>query len=105
MRDLAMLFEPIVDIRDVLESFLVDDVTIDDWRKTLVTASERLQELGRAWADGDLTSLSELTEQLAGFGLGADIARTRSAADSAARLLDQVRVPGIPRPEDNDWTF
>jgi hypothetical protein len=42
MQESAMLFEPIVNIRDVLESFLVDRVVLGDWRGTLTSASARL---------------------------------------------------------------
>jgi hypothetical protein len=37
MRQPAMLFEPIVNIRDLLESFLVDRVVLGDWRGTLTS--------------------------------------------------------------------
>ncbi|SOJ58172.1 hypothetical protein MSIMFB_05653 [Mycobacterium simulans] len=105
MRESALLFEPIVDIRDVLESFLVDEVFLSDWQETLVAASARLSELGRAWSDSDLLELGRITEQLASTRLGADVALARIAADSAAKVLDQVRIPGVPRPEDDDWAF
>lgn len=105
MREPALLFEPIVDIRDVLESFLVSEVVLSNWRETLVAASARLSELGRAWSDTDLLELARVTEELSAERLGADTALARIAADSAARMLDQVRVPGVPRPEDDDWAF
>lgn len=97
MRESALVFEPIVDIRDVLESFLVDDVLRSDWQETLAAASARLVELGRAWSDTDLLELARLTEELAAERLGADSALARIAADNAARMLDQIRVPGVPR--------
>lgn len=105
MREPAQLFQPIVDIRDVLESFLVNRVVLGDWQLTLTSASARLLELGQAWSDGDLLELGHVTERLAAQDLLADSALTRTAAHGAARVLDQVRVPGIPRPDDEDWTF
>lgn len=105
MRESALLFEPIVDIRDVLESFLVNRVLLTGWQETLVAASARLVELGRAWSDEDLLELGRATGLLAGTRLASDPQFARSAADDAARVLAQVRVPGIPRPEDDDWTF
>jgi hypothetical protein len=105
MREPALLFEPIVDIRDVLESFLVSEVIVTDWQATLTAASARLVQLGRAWSDTDLLELGRVTEELAAEPLGTDSALARIAADSAARVLEQVRIPGVPRPEDEDWSF
>jgi hypothetical protein len=105
MRDSALVFEPIIDIRDVLESFLVDHVLLSDWQATLASASARLLELGRAWSDTDLLDLGRVTEQLAAERLVAGSALARIAADNAARVLEQVRIPGVPRPEDADWGF
>lgn len=62
MREPALLFEPIVDIRDVLESFLVSEVVVTDWQVTLAAASARLIELGQAWSDTDLLELGRVTE-------------------------------------------
>jgi hypothetical protein len=105
MRESALLFEPIVDIRDVLESFLVSAVLLSDWQATLASASARLLELGRAWSDAELIELGRATEQLAAHDAIADSKLARTAADDAARVLGQVRVPGVPRPEDEDWAF
>gem|GEM_PF-5356499 len=99
MRESAMLFEPIVNIRDVLESFLVDRVVLGDWRGTLTSASARLVELGRAWSDNDLLELGHVTNHLAAESLLADSALARTAAQNAARLLIQVRIPGMPHPD------
>lgn len=105
MREPALVFDPIVDIRDVLESFLVDEVLLADWRATLTSAAARLEELARAWSDGDLLNLAGITEQLVAKSMVSDTALARTAADNAARLLEQVRIPGVPRPEDEDWAF
>ncbi|BBY06380.1 hypothetical protein [Mycobacterium noviomagense] len=105
MREPALLFEPIVDIRDVLESFLVNEVVVTDWQETLAAAAARLSELGRAWSDTDLLELARVTQELSAERLDADSALVRIAADGAAKMLDQARVPGVPRPEDDDWAF
>lgn len=105
MRESAMLFEPIVDIRDVLESLLVNQVLVGDWQATLTSASARLVELAREWSDDDLLELGHVTEQLAAESVLADSALARTAAHDAARVLDEVRIPGIPRPDDEHWAF
>jgi hypothetical protein len=105
MREPALVLEPIVDIRDVLESFLVDEVLLSDWQGTLASASARLLELGRAWSDAELLELGRVTKLLSAKRLASDSALARVAADNAARVLDAVRIPGFPRPEDEDWAF
>ena len=105
MRETALLFEPVVDIRDVLESFLVDDVLLADWQATLTSAAARISQLAEAWSDDDLSQLADITGRLASRSILADAALARLAADNAARVLEQVRIPGVPRPEDPDWAF
>ncbi|KZS65781.1 hypothetical protein A4G27_14465 [Mycobacterium kansasii] len=105
MREPALVFEPIVDIRDVLESYLVDQVLLTDWQQKLTSAAARLLELAQAWSDGDLLDLARLTGHLAAERLTVDTVLARTAADNAARVLEQVRIPGVPRPEDEDWAF
>ncbi|GAB7143019.1 hypothetical protein [Mycobacterium riyadhense] len=105
MREPAMLYEPIIEVRDVLESFLADDIVLADWQDTLSAASVRLFELGVAWSDPDVVELSRMTRQLAGEGLTGDLSLARLAANNVARLLENVRIPGVPRPEDDNWAF
>jgi len=105
MREPALLFEPIVDFRDVLESFLADRIMVTNWQATLVVAGARLRELGSAWSDGDLVALGRTAERFVAERRISDSTLAREAADSAARYLDQVRVPGLPRPDDNDLAF
>jgi hypothetical protein len=105
MREPALLFEPIVDIRDVLESFLVSEVLLSGWQRTLEAAAARLVELGNDWSDTDLVELGQVAEQLAAKSLVSEPVLARSAADDIARMLDQVRIPGVPRPQDEDWSF
>lgn len=106
MRESTLVFEPIVEIRDVLESFLVDEVLLTDWQGTLASASARLLELGHAWSDVELLELGRhVTELLAGERLVSDVAFARVAADNAARVLDTVHIPGFPGPRDDDWAF
>jgi len=46
-----------------------------------------------------------MTRKLAGDGLATNLTLAQMAGEMAARLLDEVRVPGVPRPEDDDWSF
>jgi adenine/guanine phosphoribosyltransferase-like PRPP-binding protein len=49
--------------------------------------------------------LGHVTKEFAEERLLADLALARTAATNAARPLDQVSVPGMPHPDDDDWTF
>jgi hypothetical protein len=105
MQQAAVLFGPIVEVRDVLESYLQDGVRVADWRQRLIDASHRFAELGQA-ADTDprLVDLSERIAELAGLELETS-PLTRALAAEIGDLVDEVRVPGVPRPEDDDWAF
>lgn len=101
----AVLFGPIVDVREVLESFLKNGVLLPDWRDRLVGASQEIVELSRSAADGSrLADLGRQIADLARSDLEVNL-RTRSVAHEVERLLDEVRVPGMPKPEDEDWSF
>lgn len=105
MQQAAVLFGPIVEVRDVLESFLQDGVRVANWRQRLVDASRQLGEFGQgAGSDARLIDLSDRIAKLAGSELEAN-PLTRTLAAEIGNLLDEVRVPGLPQPEDDDWAF
>ena len=105
MQQTAVLFGPIVEVRDVLESFLQDGVRVADWRQRLSDASRQFVELGNG-TEGDprVVRLGDRIAELAGSELGASPLTSALAAE-VANLLDDVRVPGLPRPTDDDWAF
>jgi hypothetical protein len=105
MQQAAMLFGPIVEVRDVLESFLQDGVVVADWRQRLTEASRQFVELGLRTDDGPhLADLGSRIAELAGSDLETS-PLTHVLAAEVERLVDEVHVPGLPRPEDEDWTF
>lgn len=105
MQQVAVLFGPIVEVRDVLESFLRDGVRVSDWRQRLIDASRQFSELGRDTdSDPRLIHLGDRIAELAASEL--ETSRlTRTLASEIESLLDEVRVPGLPLPEDDDWAF
>jgi len=105
MRDATAMFEPVVEVRDVLESFLVNGVLVTDWHATLTDASGRFESLGELWSDAEIVQLGRQVRVLAIEGLGRQDALTRFVASEVERLLDEVRVPGQPRPDDQNWGF
>lgn len=105
MRQAAALLEPVIEVRDVLESFLADRILLDDWQQALSDASNRFTELGTRWSDERVTSLGMRVDALAKRGLETQEALTRSVASEVAEFLDEARVPGLPRPGDRDLGF
>lgn len=105
MRESTQLFEPIVDIRDVLETFLVDAIEVSGWQATLASAAAQLMKLGQEWSDEDLIKLGRDTKRLSAEQSLIGSALTRAAAANAAKVLDEVRIPGVPRPDDEYWAF
>lgn len=105
MRQDAAVFGPTVEVRDVLESFLRSQVLIHGWRETLAEASKQFIELGTHPLNSDLTDLGRRIAVLAQTELSEEQALAREVAEEIESLIDQVRVPDLPRPEDKDWSF
>ena len=105
MRQDAILFEPIIEVRDLLESFLIDQVLLEGWRDTLSKASTRFVELGIQWSDVELVKLGRNVGALATNDLVGRPELTRTVARAVEEVLDGLHIPGIPVPSDTDWTF
>jgi hypothetical protein len=105
MRQAAALYGPTVEVRDVLESFLRDSVLVPDWRRTLAEASREFIKLGEDPVSSDLADLGERIAVLAQSELGQEQTLARAVAADIESLVDRVRVPDLPRPEDTDWSF
>ncbi|MEV7092970.1 hypothetical protein AB0M80_08975 [Amycolatopsis sp. NPDC051045] len=102
--DQAALYGPIVEARDVVESYLRNRVVVAGWRLKLSEASRQFVALGEEALDADMKALGGRIDLLAKSDLTeTDLARTVSA--DLERLLVEVRVPGLPKPEDDDWAF
>lgn len=104
MQQAVELFGPVVEVRDVLESFLHDRVLVTDWRQRLTEASRQFIEVGDESVDLDVVELGRRVALLAKSDLATSSLTSAVAAD-IRRLLDDVRVPGVPRPDDEDWSF
>jgi hypothetical protein len=102
----AELADPLVDVRDVVESFRSFGVTPADWHSTLegaATALDRVppnEQFREVFSDlvsnirillaNDLASRPSIVEEV---------------AEQVAAALSQVRVPGIPSPDEDNWDF
>jgi hypothetical protein len=105
MQQVDMLFGPIVEVRDVLESYIQDHVRVPGWRDRLTEASRHFIELGQqADSDPRLVTLGDQIALLAQSDLETS-PLTHVLAAEVERLVDEIRIPEMPRPEDDDWAF
>ena len=105
MRQATALYGPIVEVRDVLESFLRDAVLVPDWRQALTEASRQFIELDEDPVNSDLGNLGERIAVLAQSELSQERTLAHAVAADIESLVDRVRIPDLPRPEDTDWSF
>lgn len=106
MQYAADLTDPLVDVRDVLESFRTCQLTPPDWYQTLSAAMIALDQLPpEVELDDLLPNLLPHLNLLLAKGLGNAPQVVDQVADQVAILLEQTRIPGIPSPEDDDWGF
>jgi hypothetical protein len=102
----AELAGPLADVRDVVESFRAWQVTVPGWdasldRAVAVIAGIAVQADPGGMFQGLVLDLRLLQER----GLDDQPQVVNRVADLVAGALVQARVPGIPRPSDEDWSF
>ena len=101
----ADLADPLLDVRNVVESFRSYHVTPPGWDETLRDAIAALSRL-RA-PDQVSTVLSALLpalELLLTDGLDSSPLVVEKVATHVVSILKETRIPG-PSPEDDDWSF
>jgi hypothetical protein len=106
MQGAADIADPLVDVRDVVETFRQCGMTLADWHETLQTAVAALDDLrGAAQADVWLLKLSAQLRVLLERGLEDQPLIVDDVATWVARILAETKVPGIPKPDEEDWGF
>jgi hypothetical protein len=101
----ADLADPLLDVRNVVESFRSYHVTPPGWDETLRDAIAALSRL-RA-PDQVSTVLSALLpalELLLMDGLDSSPLVVEKVATHVVSILKETKIPG-PSPEDDDWSF
>jgi hypothetical protein len=100
------LADPLVEVRDVVESFRCCGVTPADWHQVLdraIATLDRLpQEVG---VEQRLPDLLPHLRTLLAMGLGSTPKVLDQVAAQVATALQQAQIPGIPRPDEEDWSF
>lgn len=95
MDDGTLAFEPALEAREVIESFLSQQVLVPDWADRLLAASAGFVQIGERSDDAQLTDLGERLGRLAFSGLGTD-STTREASTDIERLLSALHVRDEP---------
>lgn len=106
MQNAAELADPLVEIREVVESFRTYRLVLPGWNAILSQAMDALSKLGPP-AEAEVPFLGLLTNLrvLLAKGLNGAPRIVDEVAQQVANALEQTRVPGIPAPEDDDWSF
>jgi hypothetical protein len=98
--------DPLVEVRDVVESYRCCGVTPTDWDQILdraISTLDRLpQEVG---IEHRLPDLLPHLRILLTEGLGSAPQLVDEVSSQVAAALSQVRIPGIPRPHEDYWGF
>jgi hypothetical protein len=105
MQYAADLADPLLDVRNVVESFRSYHVTPADWDETLRDAIATLSRLQTTAPFS--TVLSELLPNLDSLltdGLDSSLQVVEKVATQVANILKETTIPG-PTPEDDDWSF
>ena len=105
MSENVALLDPLLDTREVVETYLGDRLELPDWQATLRAASLRLTELADRHESSDLLRIAGQVKEVADSGLRERLGILELLSVEIAGLLANIRVPGLPRPEDEDWSF
>lgn len=106
LSDDAAIARPLIDVRDVLEGFRRYDLRPTTWSTDLSSAADALDQAAtnsrfKEQAERIAAELRKLIE----VGLQNDRSLTDRIASETAQVLDQSTIPGIPKPQDEDWGF
>jgi hypothetical protein len=95
--------------RDVIESYRQSRITISGWNSLLDEAAQSFIRISaHRPVLGGAVPLSELAQTLsttARAGLDVDHETLDGLSRDLRAIVATTRVPGIPRPEDKDWSF
>jgi hypothetical protein len=106
VRESAAVAEPLMDVRDVLETFRRHHIVADGWAEALTHAASVLDHVPTELEmRASTTWIASELKKIVAYGLQHDQNKLDVVANRTAELLASIRVPGIPRPEDKSWEF
>jgi hypothetical protein len=104
--ELATVADPLMDVREILETFRRHHIVVDGWAEVLTRAASALDRVpAELEIKASTTWIASELNEIAAYGLQHDQSKLNLVADRTAELLVSIRVPGIPRPEDKSWEF
>ena len=99
--EMIALADPLMDVRDVLETFRTHDLVVRDWRDILADAADGLDQ--QPWQIvGDLATRLRV---LVASGLRESPEAVHKVANVVAHLLEAHPVDHVPQPGDHHWGF
>lgn len=98
---------PLWDVRDVIESFRTCEIINPRWNAILSTAAAQLQSeaIREPASSAQLADVAHELRQLLDSGLDANRELLDHVAAVTANLVQTLRIPGIPSPDDDNWAF
>jgi hypothetical protein len=101
----ADLADPLLDVRNVVESFRSYHVTPPGWDETLRDAMAALSRLQAPdQVNTVLSALLPALDLLLTDGLDSSPLVVEKVATQVVNILKETTIPG-PTPEDDDWSF
>jgi hypothetical protein len=95
--------------RDVIESYRRSHIAISGWSTLLQEAVDSFTRISaQRPIVGDAVALSQLAQALqetADAWLQVDQGTLDQLSWALRSIVAEIRIPGIPRPEDEDWAF
>jgi hypothetical protein len=94
--------------RDVIESYRQAHVTVPAWSALLEEAAESFTQISAHCPVAGGAVLAQLADTLsvtARMGLEVDHEMLDGLSRDLRAIVTSTRIPGIPRPEDRDWSF
>ncbi|MGH3564813.1 MAG: hypothetical protein ACRDRH_02010 [Pseudonocardia sp.] len=106
MGDLAPIVATVSEVRGVVETFRRCATLELGWAKVIESAAERLDS-ARGDQVGELSTreVAQRLRKLLVAGAWTDRALVDRVAVDAAELIQLTWPAGLPRPEDDDWSF
>ena len=95
--------------RDVIESYRQSHIAVSGWRPLLEGAAQSFARISahRPVVGGavPLAPLAQSLSATARAGLQVDREMLDRLSQELRTIVTNTRIPGIPRPEDEDWSF
>jgi hypothetical protein len=101
----AELADPLIEVREVVESFRAYGIMLEDWQRSLGEALSVLDRLPQGADQDFLPDLISNIRVLMHQGLDSSPRTLDMVATRVAIVLSEATIPGLPGPRDDNWGF